>query len=380
MISMFFHVFKNRLKIALRSKVLLFWTLLFPIILATFFHLAFSNLSASESFQVVKVGVIENENYQALPGFSEMIDLLGKEGTDQILEVHMMNEKEALEQLQEKAIDGYLFVDSDIHIMVNQNGMEATILKSIVDQYYQVSSVTENLMEFNPELIRDGILNEFGSGTYLESQTISNLDPSVTYFYTLIGMVCIYGGFWGITAVNGTEANLSKEGARIAVSPAHKMTVLLSSLAVAFVVLFIEMLLLLAFLTFVLKVSFGGQTIYVLLLSFIGCLAGISVGLVIGSTSRKSENSKVSILLAIAMTCSFLAGMMIGNLRYLIEQYVPIINDINPVALITDGLYALYYYPTHDRYFMNLGLLILFIVVMTLISYLATRRKKYDSI
>ena len=51
---MFFHIFKNRLKILLRKKSVIFWTMIFPIILATLFHLAFSDIQNDEKLKKLK--------------------------------------------------------------------------------------------------------------------------------------------------------------------------------------------------------------------------------------------------------------------------------------------------------------------------------------
>ena len=48
--------------------------------------------------------------------------------------------------------------------------------------------------------------------------------------------------------------------------------------------------------------------------------------------------------------------------------------------MITDGLYALYYYDTLDRYFINVASLLIFAMVMILLSISGLRRQKYDSI
>ena len=45
------HIFGNRLKCLLRDKENVFWTMLFPILLAVFFNLALSNVNAGESFR-----------------------------------------------------------------------------------------------------------------------------------------------------------------------------------------------------------------------------------------------------------------------------------------------------------------------------------------
>lgn len=104
------------------------------------------------------------------------------------------------------------------------------------------------------------------------------------------------------------------------------------------------------------------------------------MGAFIGACSRKSEEFKSNIIIAINMTCSFFAGMMIQGIQYFIAKYVPILSYINPVNLITDGLYSLYYYTGHERFFMNVIFLLIFSIIFSAGSYIFIRRKKYDSI
>ena len=99
-----------------------------------------------------------------------------------------------------------------------------------------------------------------------------------------------------------------------------------------------------------------------------------------GVSNRKKEETKANIAIAVIMTLSFLAGMMLITIKYLIQEYVPIIAYINPVSLVTDGLYSLYYYTTHGRFFTNIVCLGVFIIIMNIITYFFIRRKKYDSI
>ena len=56
------------------------------------------------------------------------------------------------------------------------------------------------------------------------------------------------------------------------------------------------------------------------------------------------------------------------------------LNKINPVAMITDGFYSLYYYDTLNRYYFDLISLLIFSLILIIISILALRRQKYDSI
>lgn len=107
---------------------------------------------------------------------------------------------------------------------------------------------------------------------------------------------------------------------------------------------------------------------------------GISFGVMIGVSNRKSDEAKTVILTSTSMVCSFLAGMMVGTMKQLIADNVPILGKINPVTMVTDALYSLYYYNTLDRYFYNIISLLIFTAVMISISYVFIRRKKYDSI
>ena len=84
--------------------------------------------------------------------------------------------------------------------------------------------------------------------------------------------------------------------------------------------------------------------------------------------------------MSVTMALSFLAGMMIKNMRELVDKNIPILGQINPVSMITKALYSLYYYDDLNIYFQNLFSLIIFTFVMITISYIILRRKKYDSI
>ena len=59
---------------------------------------------------------------------------------------------------------------------------------------------------------------------------------------------------------------------------------------------------------------------------------------------------------------------------------MPIINKLNPANMITDGFYSLYYYDTLDRYYSNIASLLIFSGLMLVISILALRKQKYESI
>ena len=138
--------------------------------------------------------------------------------------------------------------------------------------------------------------------------------------------------------------------------------------------------LLLLFLLFGLKVNFGNNLFWVIVLSLIGDLAGISLGVLIASVFKVSEGAKTGITIAITMFLSVLSGMMGVTLKYVIDTNMPIVNKLNPNNLITDGFYSLYYYNTLGRFYNDILLLSIFIIICFVISFISLRREKYDSI
>lgn len=379
---MFGHLFINKLKVLLRSKSMIFWSLIFPIALATFFNLAFANLTSDEKFSVIDIAVVENENLESLENFIELLNTISNKDEDQIFNIKYVKTEELAERaLEDNEIKGYYIVNNNIDIVVKNNGLEQTIMKYVADNYYQVYSVMENIYKFNPAMFKASLIEDITrDGNYFKDISNTNIDFTGIYFYTLIGMVCINAGTFGIHSTKESEANLSKRGARVSISSINKLSSLLISLLVSLIIQYTEILILLFYLIFILGVNFGNQILYILLISLVGTVAGISFGTFVGVSSKKSDGVKVSILTSITMVFSFLSGMMIWQMKYIVEKNIPILSKINPVSMITDGLYSLYYYSDLTRYMYNIISLIVFSFLMISLSYLFIRRKKYDSI
>jgi ABC-2 type transport system permease protein len=142
----------------------------------------------------------------------------------------------------------------------------------------------------------------------------------------------------------------------------------------------IEMFIFLAYLYFVLKIDFGSNTGFVLLTTFVGSLCGLSFGAFISALVKKSESIKLGIIIGVTMFFSFLAGMMYQGMKYIIAQHAPILSYLNPLNLLTDAFYSLYYYDTYTRYELNMFLLLAFIVIFSSVTYILLRRRKYASI
>jgi len=210
---------------------------------------------------------------------------------------------------------------------------------------------------------------------------IFNLDQMPAgFFYALIAMACMYSGFWGLRNAIDIQADLSAQGARRSIAPTHKLVVVLADTVAALSVSFAEVLILLAYMVFVLRISFGDQTAHVVLTCLAGCVAGVSFGSLVGTVVRGSEGLKTGILIGVSMIMSFLAGLMWVEVKDIVARRVPMLSYVNPAALISDAFYSLYIYGTHRRFFVNIGLLFLLSALMCTASFMKLRRIRYASV
>ena len=55
---------------------MIFWTLFFPLALATFFNLALSNIDSEEKFKAIDIAVVNNEKFNKDSNFKYLIESL----------------------------------------------------------------------------------------------------------------------------------------------------------------------------------------------------------------------------------------------------------------------------------------------------------------
>ena len=376
---MFFNVFKNTLKILLRDKATVFWTVIFAILLAIMFKMAFSNLDKIDKFEAIPIAVQE----QALEDefFSKYITTLEEEEYIEVVKLEGKTEDERKEEagklLEEKTIVAFIENEESIVLGKGSNRIEETVIKSLMEGYIQNKSMVMNILKENPHTNIADILN---FETYVKDESNKNMTVINTFFYTLIGMQAIYSYIWGMRVMYMYEANLSTQGKRNSISPTNKRISILASMFSAWALSILSSLIGIGFIIFILDINIGSKVIPILSLLLLGTLTGVSFGSFIAVSNRQSVGVKNGIGIGITMFWSFLAGMMASSIKILIERNIPILNKLNPVALITDALYSLYYYNTYDRFFGNIMYLSLVTLIFVLGTIFFMRGKKYESL
>jgi ABC-2 type transport system permease protein len=378
---MFFHIFSYRLKCLLRDKQTIFWTLMYPLLLATFFYMALSNINKGEVFKAIDIAVVDDSGYRNEQYFKNLINEVSK-GNDRLFNLTVATEKEAKSLLEDNKIKGYIVVETPIKLIVNKSGMEQSIIKTFLDDYNQTVSTLSSILKNDPS--RQHELFKFMSNRskYVKEVpgTKSEPDNILTYYYALIAMSCFYGSFFGSRESTDIQANISPVAARINAAPLHKLKTFLYSMSASFIIQFVEMLVLLAYLYFFVKADFGQKTGYVILTTFIGSISGLTFGAFISAMIKKSEGIKTAVIIGFSMLGSTLSGMMYSDIKYIISENVPVLSYLNPMNLLTDAYYCLYYYDSMSRYFLNIGILCLFIVFFSLGTFALVRRRKYASL
>lgn len=378
---MFLHIFTYRLKCLLRNRENIFWTLLFPLILATLFYFAFSNLNSAEAFSAIDIAVVDNEQYRKDENFKAALEKAST-GNDRLFNVSVVSGEKADEMLMNSEIDGYIIVDWPIRLVVSKSGMKQTIIKTFIDNYMHTFSAVSTLMSETPDKIQNlaYILNNRINYVREVSGTTSEPNNILLYFFSLIAMTCFYGGFWGMREVSDIQADISAVAARVNTAPVHKLKTFLYNSFASVIIHLSEMFIMLAYLVFVLDIDFGQKSFYVLLTVFIGSLAGFYFGAFISAIVRKQEGLKVGIMVSVTMICTFFAGMMNQDIKYIISRKAPLLAYLNPISLLTDAFYALYYYDTLTRFFSNIAVLAVFTAAFCTGTYLIIRRQKYASL
>lgn len=377
--------FKYALLRLMRNKANLFWILVFPIVLGCFFKIAFSNITASESFHTIPVAVVEGDNADAT-AFHTMIEQLSGDSEDAMLSATFCDDKKARTLLEKGKVDGIFYTTDTVELAVNSDLSDASInqsiLQSLLTQYYLNRDLIVQILTTNPGNI-ESLVDSIGQSVDTRKEvslTRNNIDTYDQYFYNLIAMACLYTAMGGINLAINNSANLSSLAARKTIAPAKRAALIGTELLA--IILFESLLNMVSFL-FIVTVLGIHMTTHLglaLLTILISTTFSITFGMFLGCVGPKSEGGKTGLMFAVVMPLCFLSGLMMGTMRMVVEKYAPFVNRINPAALISDSFYALNNYDTLIRYTGNILSLLLMTALFLIISILVTRRNTYASL
>lgn len=377
---MFWHIYKYRFKSLIRSKEETFWSMLFPIILCTCFVVAFSNIS-DYKFHSIPVAIVYEQENEA---FRQTVDSLSKDDSqgEAFLKLQEVSQSDAEKLLNKNKINAIIIVNDSIDIIVNDSGINQTAINSFVNQYLQKETLINDIAQNNPEQLSKIIDSISDSSDYVSHAAISDnvASPVTAYYFSLIGMAALFGCYLGSTCARQLKADITSEGLRKCISPVSRAVLILSEFMVSLTIHLSGLAILLFYMRFVVKINLGNQLEYIYLTCLIGSLFGVSFGMFVGSIPKLKENVQVGILTLLSLLSSFFSGLMIADMKIIIQKHAPWFAKINPATLIQDSLYSLLIYDNHDRYFENMIILSSMALILCLASIFMTRRTTYANL
>ena len=388
-----FHLIKYSIRVKLRNFETIFWPLVFPLLMATLFYFAFGRIEEAD-FETVRTAVVmekdssdklqENlENMVKSEGeiFREFLTEI-EESEEHLIQTEEMTEKEAEAALRRKDISGIFYTDGEIRLTVGANGIPESILQSLLESYENGKQTLLTVREARPKGMWAAMEQMSKYESLVEQVSLGGrtTNGNAQFFYALIAMACLHGTFIGLGSALWLQADLMPLAARRCATPTSKLALILSEMCSSFFLHFINVMILVLYIRYVLGQEFAGSLPEMMLVVLAGCIIGVSMGIFIGSISKFGEGVKVALMLGISMSCSFFAGLMNGDMKNVVEQHIPILNRLNPAAVVADAFYCINVYDDRSRYFRSLMILSVMAAVLLAASFVKIRRERYDSL
>ncbi len=373
---MFFRAVKYKLIRNVTEKENFFWTLCFPLILATFFNMAFGNLAQLDTLEGVKVAVVDE-------------DKTGTQLIQTLEEVNVFSTEVTTQDNAEKLMkDGKITAivnikNSKVQMTVRESNMSETIVKSVLDKISQTTSTVTNIYKINPagdKTSLNNLLENQQTFTQQSSDTSKNNDPYSIFFFALIAMTCLFAAQTSLYSVVDVQGNQSIVGARQNIAPTSKMVLFGGSITADLISQCIGTTILLAYIKYILKYNIGDFSIWLLLICYVSIFASICLGAFVGAAIKAKITAKNAFLTAISLASCGVAGLFAAQVKIALERKLPIIAYINPATLISDGMISLYYFDSMQMYFTRLAILLSAGIVLFAATCLILRRQRYASI
>lgn len=377
---MFLRLYKYSLFTCVRQKMMVFWSLLFPVVLGTLFQMSFGEYMDDMEFQAIPVAYVMEEG--ADESFTELLETL--ENGNELIEVRTVPKEEAEKLLKEEDVEGIFrnTKDDGITLTVTEEDVNQSILSNILEQYERTFSTFTNIGKENPERIgaAAAILEE--ESQYMREENISDTPKShmMDFYYSLIAMNCLMGSMAGVACAANIKANLSDLGARRVIASTNRFSILFSDLAACVTLQFVYTTFSVCYLMFALKVALGDHLGLILLTAFLGSVLSIFLGYFIGLLGKLKLTVKEGIGVMVMLTSSFLSGLMAEGMYRIVETYAPIIHRINPASLIVRALRSLDIYDSYEIYMQCVVSLLTLTILLGVGAYMMVRRERYASI
>lgn len=372
------HEIKYRIITIYRDRQAAFWSLLFPIILGTLFSLAFGNFG--KDIDTIDTAIVKEDTSDSARAFENYLKEIEK-SDPKVIKLKVMSDKKAKQSLKKGNISGIYYVKEKPELTVTDSDMQVSILKELLSEYDQNVSLYKDIAKEHPEkleeIIKDNSYYNMSKEVGISGKEVHGV---VQYYFALIAMACLFGGYVGYTIGIQLQANINKVAIRRNISSFGKLKMIVCDTLVGWGVQTGKCVGMSFISQIYFKNRYRKQYAKNVAVCMVGSLIGVSSGIFIGCLGNMSYEFKIGVITTYSILSSFLAGLMIAQIKGAIEKYCPIVNRINPAALISDAIYSMDIYDEPSRFNLDMFIMIFMAVLFTGVSFLIMRRKRYDSI
>ncbi len=393
-------LFAYHLKQIIRQREALIWGFSLPVVLLLIFSMVFRPTTKEDlSLPVSRIGLIQGQEAD-FPDF--MADLEAKKGV-------WKNQKWTEETPEKNAklplVYGNFSTLKEARAAMNAGAIDAIVLDAKAGKYetrmarsYVLMVVQQVLRSYqtktNMEEIAKSAVTKAPTSVpaVAQEQKVEALevnpdlrkggvDQMLSFQFACIAYITFYAFSMGNHLLDNLHANQSPLGLREQISPLERRKSFVLHFG-AYLVIYIGFTLVLYLLLRLLGTEVATKTNIwaLLLLLFLGQCCGIVIGVVVAALLPEAKGVRQAIGILLPLFLGFLSGMMVSGVRTSVQAAAPLLDALNPVNMVNDGLYGLYTQGVGEIYHTAMAHLAITFVLFLGITIIALRRDRYESL
>ena len=260
------------------------------------------------------------------------------------------------------------------------------ILESVATSYLQSEALIEELATHDPVALSDPttIENALGLSVSVREVSLTHAQPDsmVRFYYALLGMASIFAAHLAGESVWRLQPTSSAAGARRTVSSTSRMRLLIPTIGACWAVSTTFLAIAFGYICLTAHIDFSGREglclVGIAAASLLSCGIGALVGALPG---RMGSDSRRGILMALTCLLSLFAGLYgepTMELADTVAHVFPAATWLNPVCLIRDLFYTVYYYDTLVPFSLRLAACAGIAAVLFAVSAACMRRSAHE--
>lgn len=260
------------------------------------------------------------------------------------------------------------------------------ILESVATSYLQRVALIEDLSAHDPAALSDPttVQNALGLNVSVRevSLTLAQPDSMVRFYYALLGMASIFAAQLAEESVWHLQPTSSAAGARRAVSGTSRMRLLIPTIGACWAVSTTFLAIAFGYICLTAHIDFSGREGLCLVGIAASSLLSCGIGTLVGALpGRMGSDSRRGILTALTCLLSLFAGLYgepTMELADTVAHVFPAATWLNPVCLIRDLFYTVYYYDTLVPFSLRLAACAGIAAVLLAVSAACMRRSAHE--